>query len=335
MTTKSNQIVAVKIIKAAKSITERVLLFKTPGSVRQARREVNMLYDLRHQNIVTIRDHFEFRKKSVKDGLAIVMEYCSGGNLQQRLEELAADPERAHMTKESRMCWYKQLASALQFIHERDIAHRDLKPANILIDSEDRLKIADVGLAKTVYDELTSGGSYQEYMETAAGTRPYMAPEVFDEHYTISSDVFSMGLVMFAICELPQNLDPPIVVPIAKYGPYQDGLGIVLHNFGQVAHKSTSLLNVQHCPTDERELFDDMLQSSYHKRPTATDVVAKLQDIEERRRREQEQQLREELEAERRKREEQEQELEAERRRREHAERKLREKENEWSCNIS
>jgi serine/threonine protein kinase len=35
-------------------------------------------------------------------------------------------------------------------------------------------------------------------METAIGTYPYMAPEVFNEHYTISSDVFSMGLVMSA-----------------------------------------------------------------------------------------------------------------------------------------
>ena len=131
------------------------------------------------------------------------MEYCPGGNLQSHLEGLAAQVK--HITEEGRLSWFKQFASALEFIHHKDIAHRDLKPENILIGGDGQLKVADVGIAKTLYDQLEAQGSYQKYMETAAGTLPYMAPEVFSEHYTINSDIFSMGLVMFVICELPYD----------------------------------------------------------------------------------------------------------------------------------
>ena len=81
--------VAVKIIKAKKSVIEQILFFKTSASIKQGRKEALILTDLRHQNITAIRDHFKFRKSAFKSGLAIVMEYCPGGNLQKHLEGLA------------------------------------------------------------------------------------------------------------------------------------------------------------------------------------------------------------------------------------------------------
>ena len=216
------------------------------------------------------------------------MEYCPGGNLQEHLEGLAVRGERT--TEEGRLSWFKQLASALAFIHHKDFAHRDLKPENILIGGDGQLKVADVGIAKTLYDHLEAQGSYQKYMETAIGTYPYMAPEVFNEHYTISSDVFSMGLVMYVICELPY--DPQRkgakLMPIAKYEGYkEDCLGYFLHSFhGQVGllnQKSTSLMNAIHCPSDELELFDRMLQYDHHQRSTANEVLEQLESIERQR----------------------------------------------------
>ena len=98
----------------------------------------------------------------------------------------------------------------MEYIHRRGITHRDLKPANILVDAADNLKVADVEIAKTLYNKQTAGGSCQEYiyLETVADARPYLVPEVFGEHYSISSDIFSMGLVVFVICELPNPLEP-------------------------------------------------------------------------------------------------------------------------------
>ena len=260
------------------------------------------------------------------------MEYCPGGNLQKHLEGLAVRGERT--TEEGRLSWFKQLASALAFIHHKDFAHRDLKPENILIGRDDQLKVADVGIAKTLYDHLEAQGSYQEYVETAIGTYPYMAPEVFNEHYTISSDVFSMGLVMFVICELPYNprRTGPKLLPIVQYKGHEDCLGYFLHSFhGQVGlldQNSTKLMNAMHCPSDELELFDSILEYDHHRRPTASKVLEQLKSIEKQRR-----ERREREEAERRRREEEarRRRLEAEIRRREEAEKRHREEES-WCC---
>ena len=102
-------------------------------------------------------------------------------------------------------------------------------------------------------------------METVAGTLLYMAPEVFSKPYTINceSDIFSMGLVMFVICELPydpRQTDTKLV-PVVQYKGSKDYLGHFLHRFhGQIGvQKSTSLMNAMHCPSDEWKLFDSML----------------------------------------------------------------------------
>jgi serine/threonine protein kinase len=318
----TNEDVAVKIIKAKKSIIEQILFFKTSAYIKQGKKEISILTDLQHPNITAIQDNFTFRKSAFKSGLAIVMEYCPGGNLQTHLEGLAVRGERT--TEEGRLSWFKQLASALAFIHHKDFAHRDLKPANILIGRDGQLKVADVGIAKTLYDHLEAWqGSYQKYMETAVGTYPYMAPEVFNEHYTISSDVFSMGLVMFVTCELPYNprRTGAKLLPIVQCKGYEDFLGYFLHRFhGQLDQNSTSLMNAMNCPSDELELFDSMLQYDHHRRPTASKVLEELKRIEKERRekREEDERRRRELE-----------ELEA--RRRCEAEIRRREEES-WCC---
>ena len=92
--------VAVKIIKAKKSVIEQILFFKTSASIKQGRKEVLILTDLQHENITAIRDHFKFRKSAFKSGLAIVMEYCPGGDHQKHLEGLAVRGERTIVRKD-------------------------------------------------------------------------------------------------------------------------------------------------------------------------------------------------------------------------------------------
>ena len=89
------------------------------------------------------------------------------------------------------------------------MAHRDLKPDNILIDGDGVLKIADVGLAKAVWDinEGIQGSqdiSFDSYMTTVV-TRVFMALEVFDGHYLRECDI-SLGLVFACIIEAPLQM---------------------------------------------------------------------------------------------------------------------------------
>ena len=210
------------------------------------------------------------------------MDYCSKGNLQSHLEQLIDHHiQSLDFTKKEK--WCQQLATALEFIHQQNVVHRDLKPENILVDDAENLKIADVGIAKALCDE--KGTSVQEYMETVAGTPLYMGPEVWEGHYTKSSDVFSLDLVMFLICELPDPL-----VPMAHISRHlgQCALGQFMHMTRDArCLTATLLLNANKCTSDEKKLFNDMLQCRYQSRPAVGDVIRKLKEMEKRRRAEQ------------------------------------------------
>ena len=104
------------------------------------------MLNLQHANVIAIRDYFDFKVTRWESGFAIVMDYCSKGNLQSHLEQLIRHHiQSLDFTKKEK--WCQQLATALEFIHQQDIVHRDLKPENILVDDAGDLKIADVAWA--------------------------------------------------------------------------------------------------------------------------------------------------------------------------------------------
>lgn len=85
------------------------------------------------------------------------------------------------------------IAAGMKYLHGRHIQHRDLKPANILLDDSKHPLITDFGLSKL-------NGSGQSINNTAAcGTLWYMAPEAFSDKYGPKADVFSYGILMWAV----------------------------------------------------------------------------------------------------------------------------------------
>ena len=128
-----------------------------------------------------------------------IMEYCPGGNLSDRL--------RVSSTQQQELNWMLQLSDAVSFLHAKGIVHRDLKPENILLSSEQNLKVADFGLArsfasKTELGKRNRGALRQNLMYSIVGTPHYMAPEVHSGAlYTEKADVFSLGSILYAIKE--------------------------------------------------------------------------------------------------------------------------------------
>ena len=146
--------------------------------------------------------------------------------------------------------WMLQMASALAYLHWQNMVHRDLKPENVLLTANGNIKLADFGLARKyiAFEPNNAGLVNRCYMQTFAGTPQWMAPEVFDGHYTEASDVFSLGVIFYAIVErgsilmpngrrtygafvpdtLPpvavgfamSNRCPPIVLPFTRAKPY-------------------------------------------------------------------------------------------------------------------
>ncbi|HZU67803.1 MAG TPA: serine/threonine-protein kinase [Ktedonobacteraceae bacterium] len=149
---------------------------------RRLQREIAILRALAHPHILPLLD----------DGCTgaycyLVMPYMRRGNLRERLA-------RETMTQQEAGNVLAQLAGALQCAHEHGIVHRDIKPSNVLLDTADEeyVYLADFGLAKTLAVEtgITQPGCL-------IGTPHYMAPELAEMPYSIHSDIYALGILLY------------------------------------------------------------------------------------------------------------------------------------------
>eukprot|EP00127_Corallochytrium_limacisporum_P001492 Clim_evm12s60 gene=Clim_evmTU12s60 len=140
-----------------------------PRVLEDVKREIKIMRKLDHQNIIRFKSAFED-----KDTMKIVMEYVSGGNLDEELRERRQKDN--FLSEEDVAIVFGQLCIGVAYLHENNICHRDLKPANILI-ARDRnapvkewcVKIADFGLARA---------TESNEMQTMCGTPAFLAPEI-------------------------------------------------------------------------------------------------------------------------------------------------------------
>ena len=134
-------------------------------------------------NTVTIFDVGEWNDRPF-----IVMEYLSGGSLEDRLREYGAE-EPGQVVR-----WLAQAARALDAAHTQGVIHRDVKPGNLLLDGDGNVHVADFGIATAAgLDSLTQTG-------TIIGTAGYLSPEQAQgQRATPASDVYALGIVAFEL----------------------------------------------------------------------------------------------------------------------------------------
>jgi serine/threonine-protein kinase len=134
--------------------------------------------------VVTIYDVGEWNDRSF-----IVMEYLSGGTLDERARSRPVPPAQA-------LTWLDHVAQALDVAHARGIVHRDVKPANLLFDERDEIRVVDFGVARVVDEttgQLTAAG-------TVLGTAGYISPEqALGEPASPASDLYSLGIVAYEL----------------------------------------------------------------------------------------------------------------------------------------
>eukprot|EP00922_Rhytidocystis_sp_ex-Travisia-forbesii_P005105 GHVS01007467.1.p1 GENE.GHVS01007467.1~~GHVS01007467.1.p1 ORF type:complete len:777 (+),score=148.79 GHVS01007467.1:281-2611(+) len=156
--------------------------------VERFRQEIRLMKSLDHPNIVRLFESFED-----ETDIYLVMEYCQGGELFDRLVDEGTFNERsaAHIMR--------QIVSAIAYCHSSLIAHRDLKPENFLFLNSSRrspIKLIDFGLAS----RFAPGHP----MHTRAGTPYYVSPEVLEGSYGPECDVWSAGVIMYILlCGYP------------------------------------------------------------------------------------------------------------------------------------
>ncbi|XP_071807614.1 serine/threonine-protein kinase pdik1l-B-like [Asterias amurensis] len=252
-----------KVYRGKENSSGKICALKVlAGSISANQREIDALQQIpAHENIVKyIRFFFTENQE-----LCLVMEYCSGGTLNKYLvSHRQLEPSRD-------LRFMRQIASAVAFLHRFGVAHRDLKPDNILLSDNGTLKVADFGLAKIITDSKCGGDQQSYYMGTRCGTRYFMAPEVRSGHYTVKSDVFSMG-VIFA-CILQHTVfaldDGNKALALLSQMPIGEAL---CHNMA-TKFLLPKDLNISQ---EIRFLVEQMLERSPSDRPAADGVKSKL-----------------------------------------------------------
>ena len=188
-----------KLTPATSYALKEVLCVKF-SEIRNAIREVQTLKKISHENVLKIVAA-EQLVQAQNIYVLILTEYCNGGNLNERLS-------RPSVYWKNRK-WIRETADALAFLHSSGIVHRDLKPDNVLLTAAEDVKVADFGLAReyTAYQQgeipsdENSGFKTRYYMTSGTGPIHWVAPEFFSGRYTEKSDVFSLGVLIYAILE--------------------------------------------------------------------------------------------------------------------------------------
>lgn len=122
----------------------------------------------------------------------LVMNYAPYGSLRQR------HPAGSVLASKQILSYVQQVASALQYAHERMIIHRDVKPENMLLGEAFALMLSDFGLATTVQNQNQSVDSLPVHRtQSTAGTTTYMAPEQFDGVPSPASDQYALAVAVY------------------------------------------------------------------------------------------------------------------------------------------
>ena len=153
-----------------------------PSSLQKLFREVRIMKHLDHPNIVKLYQVIETDKT-----LYLVMEFASGGEV---FDYLVA---HGRMKEKEARAKFRQIVSAVEYLHQMHIVHRDLKAENLLLDADMNIKIADFGFS----NEFVPGNK----LDTFCGSPPYAAPELFQgkKYDGPEVDVWSLGVILYTL----------------------------------------------------------------------------------------------------------------------------------------
>ncbi|XP_067885372.1 serine/threonine-protein kinase Nek1 isoform X2 [Heterodontus francisci] len=153
----------------------------------ESRREVAVLANMKHPNIVQYKESFE------ENGcLYIVMDYCEGGDLFKCI-----NAQKGILFPEDQILdWFVQICLALKHVHDRKILHRDIKSQNIFLTKDGTVQLGDFGIARVL-------NSTVELARTCIGTPYYLSPEICENKpYNNKSDIWALGCVLYEMCTL-------------------------------------------------------------------------------------------------------------------------------------
>ena len=173
------RLVAIKIMH--ESLTD------DPDFLRRFHREAHAVANLTHPNIVTVHDIGQ-------DGYNhyIVMEYVQGSTLKEVIRQQYSNGRFLSIGRTLDLTI--QICTGIGYAHRSNLVHCDVKPQNVLVTPDDRVKVADFGIARAI----SQASHHQE--SQVWGTPQYFSPEqAAGEPSTPASDVYAIGVIMFEL----------------------------------------------------------------------------------------------------------------------------------------
>lgn len=173
----STQMCAMKEIRLPKSFSD----------TENSRKEAILLARMKHPNVVAFKESFE-----AEGHLYIVMEYCDGGDLMQKIKYQKGKlfPEDVILN------WFTQICLGVNHIHKKRVLHRDIKSKNIFLTQSGKIKLGDFGSARLLSNPMAFACTY-------VGTPYYVPPEIWENlPYNNKSDIWSLGCILYELCTL-------------------------------------------------------------------------------------------------------------------------------------
>uniref|UniRef100_A0A8C3LDW9 Maternal embryonic leucine zipper kinase n=1 Tax=Chrysolophus pictus TaxID=9089 RepID=A0A8C3LDW9_CHRPC len=158
--------------------------FALGDDLPRVKTEIDAMKNLSHQHVCRLYHVIETSKK-----IFMVLEYCPGGELFDYIVS------KDRLSEEEARVFFRQIVSAIAYVHSQGYAHRDLKPENLLIDEKHNLKLIDFGLC------AKPKGGLDYRLNTCCGSPAYAAPELIQGKAYIGSeaDIWSMGVLLYAL----------------------------------------------------------------------------------------------------------------------------------------
>lgn len=152
---------------------------------KKFKKEAENLSKLNHPNIVKVMESFE-----TNNTIYYVMEYFSGGSLEQKLGNEGIPIKEA-------IDYTNQIGNAIAYMHEHKMLHLDLKPGNVVLDDKGNAVLIDFGLSKQ-YDE---NGQPESSTTVGGGTPGYAPLEQANyrdgKDFPVTMDIYALGATMF------------------------------------------------------------------------------------------------------------------------------------------
>ncbi|XP_017104527.2 serine/threonine-protein kinase stk11 [Drosophila bipectinata] len=171
---------------AVKILTKRKLR-RIPNGEQNVTREIHLLKQLKHENIVELVDVLYNEEKQK---MYLVMEYCVGGL--QEMVDYQADKKMPLFQAHG---YFHQLVDGLEYLHSCRVIHKDIKPGNLLLSLDQTLKISDFGVAEQL--DLFAP---DDTCTTGQGSPAFQPPEIANGHETFAGfkvDIWSSGVTLY------------------------------------------------------------------------------------------------------------------------------------------